>query len=56
MDPRLSRIIQQAANEAGVAGLVMVSGTGHDAMTMAKYLPTAMLFVPSIGGRSHHVS
>ena len=25
-------------------------------MTMAKYLPSAMLFVPSIGGRSHHVS
>jgi N-carbamoyl-L-amino-acid hydrolase len=34
----------------------MPSGAGHDAMIMAKYVPTGMLFVPSIGGRSHHVS
>ena len=31
------------------------SGGGHDAMVMARYMPTAMLFVPSIGGRSHDV-
>ncbi|GGC58682.1 hydantoinase/carbamoylase family amidase [Chelatococcus reniformis] len=32
------------------------SGAGHDAQYMAPRLPTGMLFVPSIGGISHHWS
>ena len=32
----------------------MPSGAIHDAQIMAKILPTAMLFTPSIGGISHH--
>ncbi len=32
----------------------MPSGAGHDAQYVARKLPTAMLFVPSIGGVSHH--
>ena len=32
----------------------MPSGAGHDAQYMARRLPAAMLFVPSIGGISHH--
>jgi beta-ureidopropionase / N-carbamoyl-L-amino-acid hydrolase len=31
----------------------MVSGAGHDACYMSQVGPTAMIFVPSIGGRSH---
>jgi N-carbamoyl-L-amino-acid hydrolase len=31
----------------------MVSGAGHDASYMNQLCPTAMIFVPSIGGRSH---
>ena len=31
----------------------MPSGAGHDAGVVGKYLPTAMMFIPSIGGRSH---
>jgi N-carbamoyl-L-amino-acid hydrolase len=31
----------------------MVSGAGHDASYMNQVCPTAMIFVPSIGGRSH---
>ncbi|MDT7951501.1 MAG: Zn-dependent hydrolase [Acetobacteraceae bacterium] len=30
------------------------SGAGHDAQYMARKIPSAMLFVPSIGGISHH--
>ena len=30
------------------------SGAGHDAQYMARKVPSAMLFVPSIGGISHH--
>jgi allantoate deiminase len=32
----------------------MPSGAGHDAIVMAARLPTAMLFVRSPGGISHH--
>lgn len=32
----------------------MPSGAGHDAMTFSRHMPAGMLFVPSIGGISHH--
>jgi N-carbamoyl-L-amino-acid hydrolase len=32
----------------------MPSGAGHDAQYIARRMPAAMLFVPSIGGISHH--
>ena len=32
----------------------MPSGAGHDAQYLARKIPSAMLFVPSIGGISHH--
>ena len=32
----------------------MPSGAGHDAQYLARRMPSAMLFVPSIGGISHH--
>jgi N-carbamoyl-L-amino-acid hydrolase len=32
----------------------MPSGAGHDAQILSQLLPSAMLFVPSIGGISHH--
>jgi N-carbamoyl-L-amino-acid hydrolase len=32
----------------------MPSGAGHDAQNIARQMPAAMLFVPSIGGISHH--
>jgi N-carbamoyl-L-amino-acid hydrolase len=34
----------------------MPSGAGHDAMMLGRLVPAAMLFVPSIGGRSHDIS
>ncbi len=33
--------------------IVLPSGAGHDSSQLARIAPTAMLFVPSIGGRSH---
>lgn len=32
----------------------MPSGAGHDAQYLARLMPAAMMFVPSIGGISHH--
>ena len=54
-DPDLMRALSEAAEEV-CPGLwqVMPSGAGHDAQNVARILPAAMLFVPSIGGISHH--
>jgi N-carbamoyl-L-amino-acid hydrolase len=40
----------------GAGSMRLSSGAGHDAMMLARRVPAGMLFVPSIGGRSHHVS
>ena len=32
----------------------MPSGAGHDARTISQILPASMMFIPSIGGVSHH--
>ncbi|WP_426433936.1 Zn-dependent hydrolase [Bradyrhizobium genosp. P] len=41
---------------AGGKSVRMPSGAGHDAQVLATIMPAAMLFVPSIGGISHHWS
>lgn len=53
MDPTLMGDIEWAAGQAGASVLRMPSGAGHDAMITARVMPSAMMFVPSIGGRSH---
>ena len=57
MDERLQAALDRAA-EARAPGrrTRMPSGAGHDAQWLARKLPAAMLFVPSIGGISHHWS
>jgi N-carbamoyl-L-amino-acid hydrolase len=45
--------VLDTAKELGYSNLHMVSGAGHDASYMNQVCPTAMIFVPSIGGRSH---
>ena len=52
----LRELIATAATAAGEEPLVMPSGAGHDAMVLARFIPAAMMFVPSIGGRSHDVA
>ncbi len=46
----------EAASEAAAPGRStrIPSGAGHDAQVFANHLPSAMMFVPSIGGISHH--
>ncbi|MGR8950627.1 MAG: M20 family metallo-hydrolase [Gammaproteobacteria bacterium] len=56
MNGDLMRMIEDAADECGASSMRMRSGAGHDAMFVAPHIPTAMLFVPSIDGRSHDVS
>jgi len=52
-DEKLVQRILKAADNLGYSSLHMVSGAGHDASYMNQVCPTAMIFVPSIGGRSH---
>ena len=56
MNDRIMRTFEQAAAETGYASERMASGAGHDAMIVARRIPSGMLFVPSIGGRSHDVT
>ena len=43
-----------SADVAGGKSLRMPSGAGHDAQVLSTIMPAGMLFVPSIGGVSHH--
>lgn len=56
MDERLLAALTAAAAAHGVEAARLPSGAGHDAMVVGHVIPAAMLFVPSIGGRSHHES
>lgn len=53
MDAALRSVLVQAAQICGASWKAMPSGAGHDSQEMARHLPTAMLFVPSLEGRSH---
>lgn len=46
--------VEGAARGLGMPVRRMISGAGHDAQMMAQLCPTAMVFVPSIGGLSHN--
>ena len=57
MDARFQHAIEDAsAAFAGGRSVRMPSGAGHDAQILATIMPAGMLFVPSIGGISHHWS
>jgi N-carbamoyl-L-amino-acid hydrolase len=55
MDASFQRVIEAASTEfAGGRSTRMPSAAGHDAQVLATIMPAGMLFVPSIGGISHH--
>ncbi|WP_066250313.1 Zn-dependent hydrolase [Neobacillus drentensis] len=45
--------LEYTCKELGYKENRMYSGAGHDAQFIASYIPTAMIFVPSINGYSH---
>lgn len=53
MDPILVQILDRLATEAGLPHRIMDSGAVHDTCLFAPLVPSGMIFVPSIGGRSH---
>jgi allantoate deiminase len=54
MDPFLNSQIEEAMRKTGAEPYHMVSGGGHDAMIMAEKVPSAMIFLRTPGGISHH--
>ena len=52
-DSRLMDVIASSAGALGLSSQRMPSGAGHDAQSMARIAPMAMIFVPSVGGISH---
>jgi beta-ureidopropionase / N-carbamoyl-L-amino-acid hydrolase len=57
MDGVIQGTIEAASKAfAGGRSIRMPSGAGHDAQILATIMPSGMLFVPSIGGISHHWS
>jgi N-carbamoyl-L-amino-acid hydrolase len=57
MDSVFQQTIEAASvSFAGGKSIRMPSGAGHDAQILATIMPAGMLFVPSIGGVSHHWS
>ncbi len=54
MDCSLTEHLNSAATAANCSTEPLVSGAGHDAMIMARAVPTCMLFVRCRDGVSHH--
>jgi beta-ureidopropionase / N-carbamoyl-L-amino-acid hydrolase len=53
LDGRIQQIIGDAAAARGLVASALPSGAGHDSQNLATLAPTGMIFVPSVGGRSH---
>jgi allantoate deiminase len=53
MNERATDVARRACVACGVTPREMTSGAGHDAQVLSAASHAAMIFVPSIGGRSH---
>ena len=53
-DATLRDVIERAAYECGHPSLRLATIAGHDAVSLRSVCPSAMIFVPSAGGVSHH--
>jgi N-carbamoyl-L-amino-acid hydrolase len=53
-DPACVDLVRQGAARAGLSTRDIVSGAGHDAVYVARHIPTAMIFTPCKDGLSHN--
>ena len=53
-DLDLINTIERLAQARRLSYQRIVSGAGHDAQMLARVCPTAMIFIPSVGGLSHN--
>lgn len=54
LSSELSESIKSICERRNLPYEFMHSGAGHDAMNMTKLCPTALIFIPSVDGLSHH--
>lgn len=47
------RVIEEAAQAAGLSLVRTKTVCGHDAVALAAHIPTALMFVPSVGSHAH---
>lgn len=52
-DQNVCNTLEESTKILGYPFKRMVSGAGHDAQFIASFIPAAMIFVPSINGKSH---
>jgi N-carbamoyl-L-amino-acid hydrolase len=53
-DPGCVALVREAAARLGYSAREIISGAGHDAVYVARHVPTAMIFTPCAGGLSHN--
>ncbi len=53
-DPACMALVEAAAAKCGYSARRIVSGAGHDAVYVARHIPTAMIFTPCKDGLSHN--
>jgi len=53
--PALVDRVEASARQLGYSVQRLPSGAGHDAQMLARVCPSAMIFVPSVGGISHNI-
>ena len=53
-DPACIDLVRQATTALGLSAREIVSGAGHDAVYVARHVPTAMIFTPCKDGLSHN--
>ncbi|MDE2515883.1 MAG: Zn-dependent hydrolase [Rhodospirillales bacterium] len=53
-DPGCVDLVRQASAKLGYSTREIVSGAGHDAVYVARHIPTAMIFTPCKDGLSHN--
>ena len=53
-DPACVNLVRQAAARLGYSAREIVSGAGHDAVYVARHVPSAMIFTPCKDGLSHN--
>ncbi len=55
-DNKLKSLLEESAKELGIDSMRMYSGAGHDVINTAMIIPSAILFIPSKDGLSHHMN
>lgn len=53
MSDSMQSALTGICEELGLRSMKLPSGAGHDAQSFAPLCPTGMIFVPSVGGKSH---